>query len=106
MEKYNEFYSLLNGEKEDEVTAVLEERKEKDTTLAGLESLQKMAKELTSVTASIKASTQDLYARPTRKQIGDPKQICSSTARKKRVCSFLYVFGGVTDLWTSGQYSL
>ena len=60
MEKYNEFYSLLNGEKEDEVTAVLEERKEKDTTLAGLESLQKMAKELTSVTASIKASTQDL----------------------------------------------
>ena len=58
--KYDEFYTLLNGEKEEEVLSALEDRKEKETTLVGLEHLLKVAKELTTISDKIKTSTDDL----------------------------------------------
>ena len=57
---YDEFYSLLNGEKEEEVQSALDDRKEKDSVLASLEHLLKKAKELTQISDGIKSASDDL----------------------------------------------
>ena len=65
VEKFNSFYALISGEKEDEVNDILEGRHNEElTTVNSLENLFNLATEFNELTEVIKKSTDDLCYYP------------------------------------------